>query len=370
MLTQNEQILVNQLKTFGYPNVGDNVRVKPYNMYDTLTITSSIQAYYFFVNSNLDQTLRNRILPISSNEIIFINSLNLELSNLDHLPYDTNIDKIFTNSCLTISVDDRIKFKTCLAEVLNFNIANNNAQGGTSTDTTFLYETRIKRKRNLLFPIIINSSSNVSIKLELDSAAATILNNKNIRINLRGVKFDKMTPFVYDPVRDNRIERLSFTLYDSNLYNQSGGTYDLFSTQNKANTLYSKIFPLGDKESFSIENIEIFFATAADTTTAFNAGALYNTLLRAILKIYIDDIEFVNFLDEEFITLLRILKNSSYEYWSNHYFTNFGFTLDNPIIIPAASRVKATITLPATNYLRNTDYFTVMFKGTLQRIVA
>jgi len=369
MLSQQEQLLVQQLKTFGYPNADDNVRVKPYVLYDTLTISSGTQAYYYFVNSTLDIYKRNRVFPISANEIIWINEIALQLLS-DRFLIGTNELQILTNSCLTISVDDRIKLKVPLAEILNFNFTLNQDAAASSQSLTF--SNNISRKRKLLFPIIINSSSNVQVKLDLSSAAATVLNNIDLKLELRGIKFDKITPFEYDPVKGNKVERLSFTIYDTILYNQSTEVYDIFSTQNKDNNLYSKIFPLGDKETFSIENIELFFTTRAETgtyTTMPKPLTLYNTLSKSVIKINVDDIEFLNTMNKDLITLFV------YDYVGTAnsvgcYFSNLGYTLDTPITIPAASRTKVSLNIPINTMLKNTDYFTVMLKGTLQRIVA
>jgi len=305
---------------------------------------------------------RNRNFPISNNEIFWINEIQLCLD--DSFPFTP---EALTRSYISISVDDRIKGKFPFAECLTFSIQNQ--QDNAATDLSRAFTTKINRKRLLQFPILINSSSNVVVKLEMSSNSATQMNNKNIRVYLKGIKFDKIEPFVYDPRKSNNIERLNFTFYDTLSFNTSGGSFDLFSTQNKNVFDFSKIFPLGDKEVFSIENIELFFnSNSVNVGTSTNDYTILKQLRQSLLKIIIDDIEFINFSNDDFVTLF--LFNTSSTLSNMRYFSNKGYTLPTPISIPSQSRVKITLDIPAITYLSNSDYFTVMLKGTLQRIVA
>ncbi|AFN75756.1 hypothetical protein MROS_2526 [Melioribacter roseus P3M-2] len=358
----NYDLVIQQLKKFGYPT-NEKVRIKPYTLYDEITIKNGTTQYNAFVNSELSVDKRNRVFPISQNEVVFINEIGVYL---EESVWQTNYYDLFQQTYLLISIDDRVKAKIPFTEILTFNILNNQDEGAVTSNWD--YVTQIKRKRKLQFPIIINSTSNVVVKVETTSSIATNFDTKILRVELTGVKFDKLTPFVFNPQGDKLIERLSFTMYDTVDFDATQGvTYDLFSTQNKDVRLFSKTFPLSDKETFSIENIEFFLAG----TQAAAGSMLDHTILSALrgsyLKVTVDDTEMIEFGNGDLFTLYLYYANSYNK--KSRYYSSYGLTLPYPVVIPSQSRVKASIYVPSLNSLITTgSKLTAMFKGTLQRV--
>jgi len=351
-----------QFSSFGYPKIDSNVRQKAHTMFDTLTFSTGTLEYNLFVNPSLSPLTRNRVLPISNNEVFFINEISAFLSGQLDLGTNSDQAEIFSRSFLQITVDDRLRLKIPLVEILNIPFV--------PIITSGMPTGIIDRKRRLQFPIIINSSSNVNIKVVCSTQTATRYNNSNLVIELSGIKMDKLNQFMYDPRKDSGIERLSFTIYDTNAFVvNSAQSYDLFSISNKAISDFSKTFPLGDKEVFTVENIEIFFGYSTGAINTTLASELYS-LRRLNLKILLDDVEYFNSRNGDLLTLIAgTTPGPSVGYG---YFTRKGLTLPVPIDIPATSKVKITLDAPAIpmSALAGTAYFCTMLKGTLQRIVA
>ncbi|NMB82697.1 MAG: hypothetical protein GYA14_12860, partial [Ignavibacteria bacterium] len=325
-----------QFNKFGYPKIDSNVRAKAYTMFDTLTFVTGQQEYNLFSNPSLNPLTRNRVLPISNNEVFFINEINAYLSGVLDFGTDNDQLEIFTRSFLQIVVDDRLRLKIPLCEILTIPYTPIVASGTPSQ--------QVDRKRKLQFPIIINSSSNVNIRVVCSSQTATRYNNRNLVVELSGIKMDKLNSFAYDPRKDSGIERLSFTFFDSNIFTvNTAQTYELFAVSNKPLTDFSKVFPLGDKEVFSIENIEIFVGYLNTGASSTFVTQLYD-FRRSNLRLYLDDIEFLNNRNGDYWTILTGTTPAAATGYS--YYTRKGFTLPVPIDIPATSKVKVSLDVP------------------------
>lgn len=353
---------LNELKSFGLPGSIDNARAKHYVMYDTVTIATGITQYNMFVNSSLSSLTRNRLLPISNNEVVAIHSINCLLSGVIDVSTANNLE-IFTRAYLQISVDDRIKAKIPMMEIMSF--SRTFSRINVSTASKF---DRVERTRKFQYPIILNSSSNVQLRIELPASTASIYNNFTLDFEFNCVKYDKLSSYDIDLRKGSNFERLSFSMYDVNVLTYNARTtVELFSTANKPATDFSKNFPLGDKEVFSIENIEIGVYPRGTIVTEWSA--FIRNLKQSVLQIFVDDIEFFNYRAKDMLTLF--LGDGSGD-TTSEYVTNKGLTLLSPLTIPASSRVKVSLEYPALTLsgTAGTSYFIVDLKGTLQRTVA
>lgn len=351
---------LNQLQSFGLPTTTDNARIKHYPLFDTITVATGTNDYNLFTNPTLSLFNRNRVLPIGANEILLIGEISAIVEGLVIEP-STNLSELLTRSYLRIMINDQEKLKIPLAEVLNYFY-------GEAAVTTSMIVTEVKRKRNLQFPLIVNSSANVTMQVALPTNAVSILNGKNIRFEFTCIKYDKLSSYNVDFRKSGVFERLSYTFFDTNAFTfGNAATYDLFNARNRAVNDFSKVFPLGNTEVFSIENIEIVLA---DSSTYAEWQALQEALARGTLKIIVNDVEFFNGLGKDLLYHLGGKGGSATPY-SMHVLQNGGLTLLTPITIPSDSRVKITLDVPATTHAAGgTHYFSVLLKGTYQRIVS
>jgi hypothetical protein len=216
---------------------------------------------------------------------------------------------------------------------------------------------------------VLNSSSNVQVKIEMPGAVATAYNTFTLDVELSGVKYDKLSNYQIDLRKGSGFERLSYSMYDVNQITYAAATtYELFANRNKSVTDFSKTFPLGDKEVFSVENIEIVFPVKGTTVGDYMLFLL--NLRKSVLKITIDDVEFINWRSKDMFTVYLGPGATDLQ---SEYYTNFGLTLNEkaPLIIPANSRVKVTLETPSLALTGNgTSYFATILKGTLQRTIA
>lgn len=347
---------LDKLKSFGFPTITDNARNKHYCMYDTVTFATGTTQYNLFVNSSLSAFTRNRVLPISNSEIVEIHSIQANLASLIDPATVANLE-ILNRGYLQILVDDREKLKIPLVEILN----HQNLVTVATTSATM----EINRKKILRFPIVLNSSSNVIIKIEVPSGVATAYNTLTLDVEFAGIKYDKLSNYDVDLRKGSAFERLSYSMYDVNQITYGAiTTYELFATRNKSVTDFSKTFPLGDKEAFTIENIELVFPVKGTTVTEYDA--FLRLLKQSVFKLTVDDVEFLNFRSKDMITYL--LGGGGV---MNRYNSNFGLTLNSPLTIPANSTVKATLQTPSMTLTGSgTTYFGTILKGTLIRTVA
>lgn len=356
---------LDELKSFGLPDNSVNARAKHYQMYDTITFATGTTQYNLFVNSTLTASQRNRLLPISNNEVVELVAVKGFLNTTLDFATLGNAD-IFSRSYLSVSVDDREKLKIPFLEFVNFGYSDYRYNATSTSAQSF--DVR-NRKRKLQFPIVLNSSSNVVIKIETTSTTAINYNGIELDLEFEAIKYDKLSKYQIDLRKGSNFERLSYSFYDTQQLSLGSATnYELFSTRNKNITDFSKTFPLGDKEVFSIENIELFTAIKLPGLTEYHN--FIKGLNRSVIKIFVDDIEFFNYRALDMITLIGQSGSGGIELVTILK-DNGGLTLQTPLTIPANSRVKATFESQALTVTGGvTTYFTVDLKGTLQRTVA
>lgn len=349
---------------FGFPGVLDNARKKEVVLYDTQTGATGQTVYPFFRSSSLAAGTRNKSLPPSGQEII-------EIIGISFQPLTFNLvsayTEIYSLSFLQITVNDVVKLKVPLIEILNGSILQ---QIG---NTTLLYgNNRLQRYKRLEYPITLNSNCNVDIRVVTTTGGATALNSVLMRLELTALKTDKLENFNYDIVKNNKYEINSFTMYD-NAVLQNSGSYRFFADRNKSDNLFSKIFPLAEEEAFVVKALEVFLTKNTVAATSFDS--VYSLYSKSEMKININDVEFFNSNIRSFLSFIYHGAgtfddagpvNTNFN-WVNQIMS--GYVLNTPILIPSKSNVDVTLTQPDTVSVIGTYYITMMLKGDLIRRV-
>lgn len=346
-----------QLQGFGLPAVLQNARKKPANYYDTITMATGTTEYFLFNNPVISLPIRNKQFPISGNEIFIINSVKASLGQLLPAISATN-NELFTRAYFELSVNDKQVLKVPLCEILSFQSA-----VATAGHEPFFFE----RDKKLRFPIIINSMASVKVRIAMTSNA--VVNSNTIKIELGGIKIDKLSQLNIDFTTSKLFERLNYTIYDTvaNSNPTVTKTLDMFADTSKSNGDWNKSFPLSNYEVFSIENIELFFPilSGGDSSTV---PPIINLLRNSAFRLVVEDNEIMNFASSEIITPL-IYTNTTTSAFSvtPNTKSKFGFTLPEPIEIGTNSRVKVQFDYQGLAAGTVCPYFTAMLKGTLQR---
>lgn len=367
----------NSLSLFGYPGAGDNARRKSGALYDNGAIASGTVQYNLFTNTSLSTYDRNRVFPLSGSEIFEINSVSVYFDFYQATKYSNNLSVFLQESFVQIFVDEREKLKLPLLEVASFFFGSSIGQGTAYAEAQTLHTNFHKRQRNLQHAIIINANSNVKIVLVTTSAMSAAFNLSTFKVTLSGIKYDKLTDFEVDFVKNNNLERLSYSLYDVVSLTSAEETVECFSVRNKAETLFNKVLPLSDKENFQIEAIEIFGRTdkTNQQLAAYDINHVLDEMMDYSLEINVDDVNLFQGNDPQMfgcgfyknaeidntggvdttkVNLLKIMSNT--------------YVLPVPIVIPANSKASIklrhrALTVPGGNVL-------ISLKGTLIRKIA
>ncbi len=347
---------LDQLSGYSFPMGMQNARMKPIVYYDTLTMATGTLDYYLFNNPAISLPLRNKQFPISGNEIFFLTSIKALLQSSFAVLTAANTE-FFTRAYFELVVNDKQVIKVPLCEIMTFQFA-------VSTST---YVFQQERKKILRFPIIINSGAN--IKARICFTANGILNTQTIKVELGGIKLDKLSQEQIDFAKNMSYERLNATIYDTtqSATPTSARTYDLFADPSKSQNDINKTFPLSNYEVFQVENIELFFPIL-NTGDATNYTTLINALRNGAFRLLVEDNEVMNFASSELVTALIYMASTVAHYQgSSNPKGSFGLTLPEPIEIGTNSRVKIQFDCPALAANTAAFYFTAMLKGTLQR---
>lgn len=360
---------LNQLQSVGYPGYGDNARSKPFSIFDTLTPVSGQNEYTLFTNPNLTWNMRNKLFPASGTEIFYIDKIRL-MFNLFHAStgfvVDANDIKALSESYLHIIVNEREKIKLPLWEIVSF-VYPNKMTSTVPSATDLLYN-YFDNSKKLKYPIIISQRDNVKIKIVLQSGLAADFNQDH-RLTLSGTKVDLLNDFEIDQIKNNPYEVLSYNMYDVATVVSGFNSYQMFSTRNKSENLYSKIFDLSDNEIFFIEALEI-------TGFGIDKAGTYalKRLREANIKIIVDDLEYYNgaTFEQASIYAQDVI---SFTFDTGKSLTNYcnvfekkTKVLETPITIPAKSRVKILVDADLSYDLSNN--LLMQLKGTLVRRVA
>lgn len=352
-----------KLQSFGLLKPGDNVRLRPALLYDTATIAAGTTIYDFFVNPVLAPALRNKLLPLSGQEVFYLDKLAAYFS-VAQTALTANLEEALVKSYLEIKVNEREFLKIPLFEILTLNL-----HSTIGNDTESYRVDLTNRTKRLQYPIIFNSTANVSVRIVLSANAATALDTGLLRLECTGVKYDKLYSYEFDEIKGRLISRSPYTMYDTNAMWLAAGNTDLFNNRNKPDSDYSKTFPLSTSETFSIEAIEtVHFAMATAYATALNE------IRQLRLNIVVDDVEVFDGFTIDMATLIQYNTGDFTDAaavltaFASLKYKRGGIVLPEPIIIPGKSTVKVNLSYVAPVAL--TGFYSVALKGTLQRGVA
>jgi hypothetical protein len=353
------------LNRVAYPLPGDNARRKITPLQDQITVASGTTLYNPFTTATGNIFARNKKFPLSGTEIFAITNISCYLKTvITSTTLYAGLLTLLQQSYLEIVVDSRVQLKVPLLEVMSYDLV---PQIGATT-IIGLQTKFVNRSKDLVYPIVLNSSSNVQVNVVLATATATAFDASLINISLNGVMSDKLDSYFVNMVGNSQFQELAWTLWESNLISTvNQNTFNLFATPTLAQNLFSGVVPLSSTERLEIQAIEFFFggnAGATDTPQLVKANRINN-----VLSIVIDNVEYYKgdiegalsiagaqtgaFGDDGApvdtpITLLDV-------YYENK-------VLDIPLIIPANSNVVVSLTQPGSS-LNSNQYFTALFKG-------
>lgn len=352
-----------------FPKVGDNVRRKDYPLYDTQSIATGQTEYYFFNNALGNQFLRNTKLPLAGTQVFFVQGLSGYLKTmLTTTALIRNLTNLLQKSYLQITIDGRVQCKLPGMDFIQY-------QTGLLEDATpeQLMPNITNTIRRFPIPILINSTSSYEIKLVIPSAEATAFNGVEFKLSLHGIMFDKLVDFNYDALKNNQFQRVPVTYYYTvDIANGNETTYNLFSSNNIAQGLFSQVFPLSEIQTFSCQNIEVL---VNQPDTPIVPSTIYNSRIANVLRVNIDDVDYYNASMQDMLSVVAAYGDNltdsaaattAYVTLMNERKSK---TLTMPIEFPAQSKVLISLTQPASS-LGITGSITVALRGVETRRVA
>jgi hypothetical protein len=355
---------------------GDNARRKDIPYYDTLTVAAGQTEYFFFTTPIGNQFLRNTQLPLSGQEVFFLEAFsayfNVEKNTLAEI---NALNEVLQQSFLEISVDNRVIGKYPGMDFINYLLSDTVADQvvvtvnfpkllGNRNGDGFL-------GRKLPLPIILNSTSAFSFRWVCTAASATAFDTINMTLVLHGLQIDKLDSFYWDNLKNNQYQQVPVTYYDTvPIPNNAQQTYQLFTNPARVPTLFSKTFPLSDITTFSCQNIEVFVNqpdVPIDPSTILNSR-LFNTF-----RVAVDDVERYNANLMNMLSMLagfgRTLTSTPDTDYVTFLHLRQSKTLRIPLEVPANSNVQVELTQPAAS-LGITGEITVAMRGVETRRVA
>ncbi len=360
--------LLSAIQNVGYP-VNANVRITPLTFFDEQTLSATVGENRFFTSDTLSTFTRNKKFPLSGNEIAFIDTVAVRLMGTAALSLTAANMGLFTKTALQVLVDGRERLKIPLVECLQVFVGN---QIGTTTTLTL--GDLVTRSKKLRLPIIINSQSNVEVKIITDADYNAL---GVVRVELSGLMYSKLSAFDINFAANRSVERLSYSMFDTVAVPTAASTLNLFTSADKTQSLFSKIFPLSNSETFDIENVEVVFpvsiGTAATTFQAIQALAK-----ECMLKLNINGVDFLELAGKDLVsvifqnTVAGTIKHSDGTITTNiigNQISYAGITLPVAVTVPAKAQVKVTLDVNAITNISTSAYINVLLKGTLQRLV-
>lgn len=322
------------LQNFGMVTPGANVRNVPFHAFSYKSWDSS-KTYSFF-SGGISAT-QNASFPNSDDQIIVVNEIGL--SGFEGY--------LSSNSYLTITKNDKVICKFSAQELCSKNISFTHAGGS--------YIEKKNKYKKLLNPIIINGNDNIKFNAFINA------NGVNPVLYLRGEKFNKLSAFSFDERKNKNIEKNDFTLFHYKTI-ATGNNLLFINEPTEAN--YSKLLPLGSRESFVLNALEIAgtanLASEVDIITAAQEMDSYTNEL----KILVNNTEIFRTSDVE---VNSYLFNLSASYLATHY-REGGIILPKPIVIPSNSSIDVIYTAGARTKAFTSTLF--MLKGELIKEVS
>lgn len=368
------QALLNKV---AYPMLGQNVRRKFTPLYSTVDIATATTEYYPYTNISSVFT-DNEKFPLSGQQIFAITNIGAVLSSV--IDSQTNYEALlllFQQSYLQIDVDSRTMLKIPMIEIMSYSIQDVLGDAGTAQTGAKTFFTN--RSKQLIFPIVLNSQSNVNVKFVTNSTFTTAFNGETIRFTLNGVMLDKLDTISVNFLLNSnggikRFSQLAWTLWESKqitTVNQNTFTFFDGNTTNPA--LVNGVLPLSNTELFEIQALEIFFGGNYGTTDT--PVAVRDNRNQNILRIEVENALFYQAPIQDFLSQASASVSNFQDAagTSNIPLINVDVNyrqkvLEIPLILPATGNIKVTLEQPGSS-LNSNQYATLMLKGKKTRQV-
>lgn len=357
------------LNAAAYPAVIDNVRRKSQPLYDTVTVAAGTTDYYFFTTDPGNIFLRNIKLPLAGSQVFFVEGISAILSTpITSTALARALCNLLQLAFLQITVNGRIQCKLPLLDVLRY-------QTTLNEDATpeILRSNYRKVIRPMPYPILLNSTSSVEVKLVMGTTEATSFDTGTIKLVFHGIQLDKLDPFYYDELKGNQFQKVSQTYYNTqSITTGNQTTYNFFTTPNQNPRNFSQSFPLSDITRFDIQEIEVF---VGQPDVAIQPSTIYDSRLQNNLVILVDNVEFYNSnLQDKLSVLASFGGNITDSAAATTAYVNVmdmreSHVLKVPLVLPAQSNINIAITQPASS-LPITGNITLALRGTETRRVA
>lgn len=364
------------LNEYLYPGKYQDVRRKSFPYYDTVDLATGTMEYYFFTTALGNQFDRNKRLPLAGSEVFFIEAISAYIDlKISSTSLVNSLNEILQQSYLQISVDNRIVMKIPGLDFVNYLYSDSFADqvvvtaiqprlGGNLNNDGFL-------GRKLPLPIIMNSTSAFEFKFVLPTAAATAFNGQDMKLVLHGLQLDKLDSFYWDNLKDAQFQKIPVTYYNTAVIPSNvEQSYELFADPAAAQSLHSQTFPLSDIQTFSLQNIEVFFN---QPDTPIEPSTIWFNRLENFLKITVDDVDFYSANLQNMLSVFAsfgaTLTTTPDLDFVNMFNVRQSKTFPIPLEIPANSKVRIALTQPAAS-LGATGEFTVALRGIETRRVA
>lgn len=361
------------LNKYLYPDYQQNVQRKQFPYFDDVTMLTGVTDYFFFVNPPAP-FLRNKQLPVTGSEVFFIEAISAfpVLNHITTAQIDA-LNELLQQSYLEIIVDNRLQMRIPGMDFINYQFANawsdqvvltalQTKIGGNPNTDGFL-------GRKLPLPIILNSTSNFTFRLV--TLGDAVYNNVHFKLVLHGLQLDKLQPFEWDDLKNNKFQQVPWTMYQTTVIpNGNQQTFQLFANRALAPNLLNGTFPLSDIETFSIQNMELF---VNQPDVPIDPATIWNSRIDNQLYIQIDDRIYYDSNLQNMLSLVagfgQTLTTTPNLDVVNVFEKRQSKILDVPIEIPANSKVVMSLTQPAAS-LGITGEFTLALRGVVTRRVA
>ena len=345
------------LNANAYPKVGDNARCKYVPQNSEKTITAGILDYFFYNDALSNPLVSNRKLPISGDEVLFVDRLFAFWDVTDAVLAST-IQEVML-SYLEITVNDRQLYKTSLLSLLNFGSQNL----GVTADQ--IQNSWLRQVEKIFTnPIIINSTSNVQFHLKITDALATALDDQKITLWTECFQFDKLEPYQYDALRGNQFQKIDWDMYViESIIAGAQNTYELFVNNGQAQNLYSQLLQMSETESMQVQAMQIVFTDDNTVAPDFN---LWYPRTKNRLTIFVNDVKYYDGFIGKSISLwgqyVTAKQDNALSLWQTE-------VLKVPILFPANSKVQISLLQGADVTPVADSPFMVRLMGEKSRIV-
>lgn len=342
-------------QNFGYPKPGDNVRGKPAVIFDSVPFVSGQMEYVLYNSTALGSATRNKALPLSSGEVMFINKISASWLEYDSLFTAQSAADWLMFYYLQVFINDREVLKIPMALIMDI-FDESSLFDVSSAEYSAIGYKRTRSHKKFAQPLILNGNDNVVFRISgYGTGIPTYYNGKSLRVTMSGTKYDKLTSFDWDNIKSKQYVKTPYVVYDVNTFADAAQTWRLFTDKTKDLGKRSKVFPLSNDESFVIEAISGHYVSRDETKFPY---LIFSELYKNKLNITINGVEFFDGISPDMFNLYEYNTNIAASWGtpdeialrrSFSDINNF-YVLDTPIIVPANAEVVTSLVQPAMQY--------------------